>query len=101
MTSFRFALSGSERRPFRIPTPKWLGLVIVGAILGVIGGASLAEMLAMMLLRVLFIVFSTAFLILFFVLGMAWARTASSVPPAERAGPDRRSPLRECARMLK
>ncbi|MEO5798251.1 MAG: hypothetical protein ABIZ70_14280 [Gemmatimonadales bacterium] len=78
MTTFRLALPALERRHLRLPHPKWLGLVLVGAMLGAVGGTSLAEMIAMMLLRALFIVFSTAFLILFFVIGIAWARKATS-----------------------
>ncbi|MES2306350.1 MAG: hypothetical protein V4558_12620 [Gemmatimonadota bacterium] len=84
MTSLRIAFPvlprrHHRRRPhLRLPSPRWIALAALGAMLGAIGGTSLFEMIAMMLLRVLFIAFSTAFLIIFFVVGMAWARKASS-----------------------
>lgn len=56
---------------------RWLVASLAVALLATIGGLSLVEVVALMLARVLFIAFSIAFVVTFFVAGLALARRAT------------------------
>lgn len=76
MTAIRIARPVVELSRIRQVDGRWVGVLLAGTMLAVIGGLPLVELVAMMVAQVLFIAFTVASLITLFVVGLALARRA-------------------------